>query len=275
MRLNRPDLLILFLFLFSCQKNDVAFIAVPFYQRCTISSINVTEEQKTTKIKYNYDQNGKLKFKLYKDLGTGNFIAMDTIMYLPDGLVGRIEYHDIANRALPISTYSSTYANGKISRIFETGFLNNIPYVITFNYEFKSDKIIKIEKTGDLVYSNYTLNNFQFSNSNITGCQFQLENNVNTIDLIFTSDNNENISNHLLPYPNSILFNSTLNNITAIKNVQAFDLNGIYYEENSTLFKQDLFFSEDGALEMAFENKSDLQLFSGGPALKKYNYSCE
>ena len=275
MRLNRFHFVILFLFLFSCQKNDTIYISEPFYQRCTISSINITESQQATKIKYNYDQNSQLKFKLYKDINTGKFIAMDTILYLPNGLVGRIEFQELINRAIPTSTFSHTYANGKIQRIFETGFLNNFPYVVTYNYEFNFAGINKIEKKGDLVNPNFTLNNFHFTNLKITDCQLRLENNQNIIDLVFTTDNNENFSNHLLPYPNAILFNSTLNNITTIKNVQSFDLNGVYYPANSILFKQDLAFNEEGALVTVFENKSDIPIFSSGPTLKSYTYSCE
>lgn len=274
MKLNKVYLLILFGLFFSCQKEGVNFIPEPFYQRCTLSEITAFENLKTTKVNYNYNQSGELKFKLYKDLETNKFFAMDTILYTPDGLVGRIEYQEISNRLLPKSTYSLNYEHKKIKKIYETGFSNNFPFVITYEYEFDQNKLVKIIKSGDLNKPNFTLDNFVFSNYNISGCQLTFANNSNNIDLIITTDQQENISHNFLPYPNTILFKNTLNNIISIKTVQAFNLNGNYYATNSTLFKQDLFFNEEGGLKMILENKSELAIFSDGPALKNLSYTC-
>ena len=78
-----------------------------------------------------------------KTLDTNNFLAIDTLYYLPNGLIGRIEYQEINNRALPKSTFSHTYKNNKIERIFETGFINNFPYVITLQLQFYRREIRK------------------------------------------------------------------------------------------------------------------------------------
>lgn len=275
MRTHPTQLIILICLFFSCQKTDVNYIAEPFYNRCSVESINNTNVLASTNIKYQYDHNGNLMFKLHKDLSTNSFIALDTIYYLPNGLIGRIEYQDINNRALPKSTYSHNYNNTIIERIYETGFINNFPYVITYNYSFSGEKIERIEKIGDLIHPNYTLTNFIYSAENIISCELQFENLYDIIELRFTTDKQANIKKQLLPYPNSILFTSTQNNITQITNTQSFYLNGIQYAANSVLFNQKLIFNDEGALLTAIENKSELGIFSAAPSIQHFSYNCE
>ena len=103
----------------------------------------------------------------------------------------------------------------------------------------------------------------------------QFENSNDFISLSFVTDNKTNIKKLLLPYPNSILFTSTHNNIIQITNTQSFIYNGIQYPANSVLFNQELIFNEDGALHTSIENKSELGIFSKSPSIKHFSYSCQ
>ncbi|MBT8195220.1 MAG: hypothetical protein HKO56_00045 [Bacteroidia bacterium] len=275
MRFQSYYLVILICLLFSCQKTDVNYIAEPFYNRCIVNSINNTDAHATTKIMYQYDLNGNLIYKLYQDISTNDYLAIDTVYYLPSGLIGRIEYQEKSNRALPKTTFSHNYNDDKIEQIFETGFINNFPYVITYNYIYNRGKLESIEKIGDLVHPNFKINNIIYNEANVVSGTIQLANSNDLIDLHFSTDNFTNIKKYLLPYPNAILFRNSLNNITQITNTQSFVYNGVPFPANSILFNQELIFNDEGALLTSIESKSELGIFSTSPSIKHFSYSCE